>query len=198
MHQVDARGLACPQPVILVRRAMHAHSALEVLVSSQDSINNILRLTEKQGWYSEQEERDDGVLIRLHQQQPAVDAQAAAVVQAPKAGKLKKVVLLTSNVLGSGPQELGEILSRSLLFALSEVEEQPDTLIFMNSGVELVIEGSPALESLAKLQESGVEILACGTCLDYLDLRDRLAIGTVSNMYSIVEALLGADRAITL
>lgn len=94
--------------------------------------------------------------------------------------------------------ELGQVLIRSFFHTLLEIERRPDVIVFYNSGVRLVVEGSPILEDLRALAEQGVQILACGTCLGYFDLKDRVAVGTVSNMYTIAETLLEAGRVVFL
>jgi selenium metabolism protein YedF len=86
---------------------------------------------------------------------------------------------------------------KSFLYALTQVENIKQ-MIFMNSGVFLTTEGSDVLESLKTMEESGVEILSCGTCLDYYGLKDKLAVGEVTNMYTAVELLTSAAKAVTL
>ena len=100
--------------------------------------------------------------------------------------------------MGRGEPELGQILVRGFFHTLGEIEPLPGTIIFFNSGVKLVAEGSPVLEDLAAMHDQGVEILACGTCLDYFGLKDRIAVGEVSNMYTIAETMLGAGRVTSL
>ncbi len=106
------------------------------------------------------------------------------------------VVFFGADTVGRGPEELGGLLVRTFLHTLTEVQPCPEVLVFMNSGVRLVVEGSPVLEDLHTLAGRGVRILACGTCLGYFELKDRLAVGTISNMYTIAETLLGAGKVI--
>jgi selenium metabolism protein YedF len=100
--------------------------------------------------------------------------------------------------MGRGDEELGNILIRGFFHTLGEVEHSPDTIIFFNSGVKLVVEGSPVLEDLDALCEQGIEILACGTCLGHYDLKEKVAVGEVSNMYTIAETMLGAWKVVSL
>lgn len=93
---------------------------------------------------------------------------------------------------------LGEILVRGFFHTLGEVEPLPDTIIFFNSGVKLVVEGSSVLEDLRDLHERGVEILVCGTCLGYYGLKDKVVVGEVSNMYAIAETMLRAGKVVSL
>jgi selenium metabolism protein YedF len=108
------------------------------------------------------------------------------------------VVAVSSDRMGRGDDQLGEVLLRSFLHTLGEASPAPDTLIFYNSGVKLVVEASPALEDLHRLEAWGVKILLCGTCLGHFDLKDKVAAGEISNMYAITETMLGAAKVINL
>lgn len=106
------------------------------------------------------------------------------------------VVLIANDEIGTGPSELGKILMRSFLKTLKEVEPMPQRMIFLNAGVRLVAEGSDLLDDLAALQGMGIDLAACGTCLDYFHLKERVKVGRVSNMMEIASALLGADKVV--
>jgi len=108
------------------------------------------------------------------------------------------VVLIPNDGIGRGDDELGGILIRSFLHTLKEVEPLPDTIIFLNAGAKLMVEGSLVVEDLEALEQRGVEILACGTCLGHFGLKDMIVVGQVSNMYSIAGALLGAGSVVAL
>jgi selenium metabolism protein YedF len=109
------------------------------------------------------------------------------------------VLVVPSERMGRGEHdELGTVLIRSFFHTLGEVSPTPDTVLFFNSGVKLVAEGSPLVEELQALAARDVEILACGTCLGYYALKDKVAVGEVSNMYTIAERMLGADKVVTL
>jgi selenium metabolism protein YedF len=108
------------------------------------------------------------------------------------------VIAITDDILGGGDVELGKTLMKSYIYALTEVEPKPKTIIFINNGVSLATEGSPVLESLKTLEEQGVEILSCGTCLNFYGLKEKLMAGTVSNMYTIVEKLNKANNSIKI
>ncbi len=108
------------------------------------------------------------------------------------------VLLVASEIVGRGDEELGHILVRSFFHALGEVQPLPDTIIFLNSGVKLVAAGSPVVADLSGLSDRGVAILACGTCLGYYELKDKVAVGEISNMYAIAETLLSARKVISL
>jgi selenium metabolism protein YedF len=108
------------------------------------------------------------------------------------------VVLITSNVLGSGDDALGGILMKSFMYTLTQMEGTFQVLIFMNSGVLLPTEGSEVLEYIKSLEERHIEVLSCGTCLDFYHLSDKLRAGSVTNMFTITEKIMEAQRLITL
>lgn len=108
------------------------------------------------------------------------------------------VVAVSSDRMGRGDDQLGEVLLRSFLHTLGEAASPPDTLIFFNSGVKLAVAGSPALEDLGRLEDRGVKILLCGTCLGHFELKDKVAAGEISNMYAIAETMLGAAKVVNL
>jgi selenium metabolism protein YedF len=111
--------------------------------------------------------------------------------------RVKKIILyINSHLLGIGDEALGAILMRSFLKTLLDMETKPSRLILVNSGVRLATEGSEVLETLQALSEKGIEILSCGTCLDFYGLKEKLKVGKISNMYDIAQSLLEADRLI--
>lgn len=194
---VDARGLPCPQPVILARNAMREDDHVIVLVSQRDQVDNVRRLGERAGWDVSFSQTDDGWTVEMKGEtvsSPEVTPDIATCKVPPAQGK--RVVLISSDQIGRGEPELGHILMRSFLYTLREVEPRPDTLIFLNTGVQLTTEGSPILEDLQALEEAGLQILVCGTCLDYFHLKERVRVGQVSNMYAIAETLLQAGQTL--
>jgi len=197
---VDARGLACPQPVILTRRAMSEADSVSIttIVDNDTARHNVSRMASRAGYQVVVEEQADG--IYLHLSPGAVEVGVApqpAVGRAePLAGPL--VLVIPSDRMGHGSEELGGILIRTFFHTLGEVGPRPDTIILFNDGVRLTVDGSPVLEDLRALAERGVQILACGTCLGYLELQEKVAVGEVSNMYTIAETMLGAGKVVTL
>ena len=98
--------------------------------------------------------------------------------------------------MGLGNDELGATLMKGFIYAVSQLDELPKTMLFYNGGAKLTVEGSASLEDLKSLQAQGVEILTCGTCLNFYGLSDKLAVGEVTNMYAIVEKLNGASHIV--
>lgn len=193
---VDARGLACPQPVILTRKALAEAVEVTTIVDNETAQANVTRLAEKVGAIVTVEQRDDGIYVHITKEAAVQAEPTPQPADAPAGGPL--VLVIPSEVMGRGDEELGNILIRGFFHTLGEVEPLPQTIIFFNSGVKLVIEDSPMLEDLQALAARGVEILACGTCLDHYGLRERVAVGEVSNMYAIAETMLSAGKVVSL
>jgi selenium metabolism protein YedF len=106
------------------------------------------------------------------------------------------VVAIQRNRLGDGAEELGTILIKGFVNTLPETTLKPKTIVFLNSGIFLALKDSPVLESLKKLENMGIEILVCGTCLDYYKMKEELGVGKISNMYEILERLSHAGNVI--
>lgn len=194
-RELDCRAKACPLPVMETRKALQEMSGdvLTVLVDNEPSSQNVSRAAAKLGCEVaiEQVAGDYCIRIRKH---AACDIAGDDEAQTQKA----TAVWIPSRTFGRGNDELGAILMKSFLFTLAQEPYRPTRVVLANRGVELCCEGSEVLESLRALEEAGVEIIACGTCLDFLGLMDKIVVGTVSNMADIVEALSGADKLITV
>ncbi len=194
---VDARGLACPQPVIQTRKAMQQADQVVTLVDSETSMSNVSRMAEKAGWRVNILPEGGAFRIELSK---GADAPQAAPLPVGKAEAVSGplVLVVSSDVMGRGEAELGNILIRGFFHTLGEVAPLPETIIFFNTGVKLACQGSQVLDDLSALEAEGVELLACGTCLNYFELTEALAVGQVSNMYDIAETMLGAGKVVNL
>ncbi|NLM87212.1 MAG: sulfurtransferase-like selenium metabolism protein YedF [Syntrophomonadaceae bacterium] len=189
---VDARGLNCPQPVILTKRVMDKGEVerLVTIVDQTAALENVTKLARSQGYEVEVEDKEGDYYITMVRSRE---------ISAQDAGDQDDVaILITNRYFGQGDEELGKILMRSFLYTLTELNGRVKNIIFMNSGVFLTTEGSEVLEILQSLSQEGVEILSCGTCLDFYGLKDKLAVGDVTNMYTATDILSRADRSITL
>ncbi len=200
---VDARGLPCPQPVILTRKALQESNELTSIVDNEIAQQNVTRMAEKAGAVVQVETQDDGIYLHIAQgktprnQVLPLRAKQKRLRLHEKPG-FSTVLVISSEFMGRGDDELGHILIRGFFHTLGEVEPLPDTIIFFNSGVKLVAQGSPVLDDLQNLHGQGIEVLACGTCLGHYDLKDKIAVGEISNMYTIAETMLGAGKVVNL
>jgi selenium metabolism protein YedF len=166
------------------------------IVDNETAQHNVTRMAQKGGGTVQTEVREDGIYLQISQQGATLEETAPQPARAPATGPL--VVTIPSEFMGRGDEELGHILIRAWFHTLGEVKPLPDTIIFFNSGVKLVVEGSPLVGDLQALSEREVEILACGTCLGHYALKDQVAVGEVSNMYTIAETLLEAGKVVSL
>ena len=132
------------------------------------------------------------VTIEMEGAPAADEAEAVCVPDA----RDNTVVVVSSDRMGSGNDELGKVLIKGFIFAVTQLDTLPKTMLFYNGGATLTTEDSDSLEDLKSLEAQGVEIMTCGTCLDYYGLKDKLAVGTVTNMYSIVETMAKAGRIV--
>ncbi len=195
---LDARGWECPQPVIETRKALQSESVLTVIVDNRAARENVSRLASKSGCQTRVEEKEDGVYIHIEREGGAPVQEKTEPESHVQAASGRPVLVIAADAIGSGNDELGKILMRAFMPTFLEVEPLPDTIIFMNSGVKLTVSDSPVLEDLQALASEGVEILVCGTCLNYFDLTDKLAVGEISNAYTIAETLLRAGNTVRL
>jgi len=196
MMTIDCRGLACPQPVLETKKALEKPDAGEIIVLLDDpgSKENVRRFAESRGHrVSVTEEK--GVFTLKIQRKGSSPAEEKLIEKRPEAlGGV--VVFLDSDSLGRGSKELGRILMRSFLQTLEQSDVQLEKIILINSGVKLACEGSEVLEDLREFFAKGVEILSCGTCLDYFGIKKKLLAGKVSNMYEILNSLALASKII--
>jgi selenium metabolism protein YedF len=193
---VDCRGLSCPEPVIQTKQALEKIDRVIIIVDNLAARDNVARFGESQGGMVAIDEKKDGIYITIEKDKDGKRSKKALSTKTTTTGPI--VVVIPSDQMGRGEEELGHLLIRSFLHALTEVSGRPDTIIFFNTGVKLTVRGSEVLEDLQALENNGVEILICGTCLDYFGLKGKIAVGQVSNMYTIAETMLSANRLVTV
>lgn len=197
MITVNAMGDNCPIPVIKTKKAMQALTGpetIEVLVDNEIAVQNVTKMAESSGGQVRSEklgEAEFKVIISM-QGAPLTEEDAVCIPDA----KGNLVVVVSSDRMGSGNDELGMVLLKGFIFAITQLDTLPKTMLFYNGGVTLTTEGSQVLEDLKSLEAQGVEIMSCGTCLDYYGLKDKLVVGSVTNMYNIVETQAKAAKII--
>ena len=192
--EIDCRGKACPQPVLMAKHALEQlkEGEVTVIVDNPAAHENVERFVKSQGCSVRTVKRDQEVTLHIRKGSMIGGAEPVRAEEASK----QVVVYINSHLLGVGDDVLGSILMKAFLKTLLDMEARPDRLILINSGVRLASEGSEVLETLRSLSKRGVDILSCGTCLDFYGLKEKLKVGRVSNMYDIAQSLLGADRLI--
>lgn len=199
MITVNAMGDNCPIPVIKTKKAMQALTGpetIEVLVDNEIAVQNVTKMASSSGGQVSSEKLGDAQFKITIQMEGALAADDTEEVSCTPDNRGNLVVAISSDRMGSGNDELGKVLIKSFIFAVTQLDTLPKTMLFYNGGATLTTEGSDSLEDLKSLEAQGVEIQTCGTCLDYYGLKEKLAVGSVTNMYSIVETLAGASKII--
>lgn len=191
MITVNAVGDNCPIPVIKTKKAIQeltGPETIEVLVDNEIAVQNVTKMAESEGGKVSSEKTADGIY------KITVQMDGASAREAGEEDNL--VVVVSSDRMGAGNDELGKVLIKGFIYAVTQLDTLPKTMLFYNGGATLTAEGSDSLEDLKLLESQGVEIMTCGTCLDYYGLKEKLVVGTVTNMYSIVETMAGASKII--
>ena len=198
---IDCKGMACPLPVVNTKKAseeLHAGDVLTVLVDNEIAVQNLSRFAEHKGFGVSAEKKADkeyAVIMTVSgtAAEEAKEEENTCVMDSRRKGMW---VVLAGNQMGAGDPKLGASLMKAFVFALTKQDQLPDTILCYNTGAYLSCEGADTLEDLKLLESEGVTILTCGTCLDFYGLKEKLAVGTVSNMYDIVERMENAAQII--
>lgn len=193
MKIIDARGETCPVPVIMMKKALkeNAKENIKEIVDNELSKQNLEKMLTEIGlqFTSYKENQDFVVQVNLE------GTDSAVLVETPK---LDSVLVLSSDTMGRGNDELGRTLIKNFLYALNESDSLPATILLYNTGVKLASENQDTVADLKSLEEKGVKIFACGLCLNFFGLAEKLQVGTVTNMYAIVQMKLAAAKLIQL
>ena len=204
---VNALGMACPLPVVNTKKAvedMQAGDVLTVLVDNEIAVQNVSRFAEYKGFGVSSEktgEKEYTITIQVTEgtvlEVSTEDEEANEEIScAPDARKKGLVVVLSANVIGTGDEKLGNPLMKALVFALTKQDKLPEKILCYNTGAYLTCEGADTLEDMKSLEAEGVEIFTCGTCLDFYGMKEKLAVGSVTNMYDIVETMEMAKQIV--
>ena len=197
---IDARGLACPEPVIRCKQLVDGSqpARLSIQVDNEAAVENLSRFLKLQGYaVASQGEGNDFIVTGSREG----DAPVAQPVAAPKRtttddGPQKILVFIPTDRMGFGDDELGKKLMISFIKTLKEMGDELWQIVFVNNGVKLTIDGSPVLEELKAYAADGLSILVCGTCLSHFDLLEAKQVGETTNMLDIVTAMQLADKVI--
>ena len=198
---VNALGEQCPVPVVKATRALRAMTEpgiLEVHVDNEIAVQNLQRMASGHRLTAKAEKRSEReFVVSMEVEHPLGETpvEEPALSCVPDS-RDDWVVAVDGAAMGRGSDELGAVLMKGFLYALGQLPQLPRTILFYNGGARLTCRGSASLEDLRNLEAQGVEILTCGTCLNHYGLTEELAVGGVTNMYSIVEKLAGAGKVI--
>lgn len=191
---VDARGLNCPTPVIKTKNAMEnsPDENIITIVNNDAARENVKRLAENSGYQVSLSEKDGDYYLNMSK----CSCCETIIGQENNLGDY--VIYLATDRMGQGSDDLGKVLIKGYFYALTEAKPYPKAVLFVNGGVNLTTAGSEVLDHIKALEDKGVEILSCGTCLDFLGLKEKLAVGIVTNMYTIVEKMNEASKVIRI
>lgn len=195
---LDARGMACPLPVVNAKKAaesLHPGDTLIVRVDNEIAVQNLQRFAQHMGFAAKGEKVGDAEysVTMVIGGEAKAEPEIACAMDAWKKGML---VVLSGNTMGSGDERLGKALMKAFVFALTKQDVLPETILCYNTGAYLTTDGADTLEDLKLLESEGVTVLTCGTCLDFYGLKEKLAVGGVTNMYDIVERMESAQTIV--
>ena len=202
MITVNAIGDACPVPVVKTRKAMETikgSEMVETLVDNEIAVENLKKMAGQMGYQVKDQKLEEGkysVQIMVTEAEKTENIQADICDCRPTAAS-DKVVVTRRNVMGEGDPELGKVMLKGFIYALSQQEELPKTILFYNGGAYLTCEGSASLDDLKELEHRGVKILTCGTCLNFYGLSEKLKVGEVTNMYEIAATMSKASLIVS-
>ena len=197
---IDCKGMACPLPVVNAKKAAEelcSGDVLTVLVDNEIAVQNLSRFAEHKGFGVRAEKKGDkeyAVIMTISG--AAAETREEEITCAVDSRRKGMLVVLSASTMGTGDPKLGTSLMKAFVFALTKQDQLPDTILCYNSGAYLTCEGADTLEDLNLLESEGVTVLTCGTCLDFYGLKEKLAVGGVTNMYDIVERMENAAQII--
>jgi len=198
MKEIDARGLACPAPVLQTKNAIHEENlnSIKILVDNEASRQNVSRFLKSQGFEVSVQEREGDFHV-TGRREGGVEPEGV-VAEKQDAEKKKIMVMVANNCMGHGDDELGSKLMVSFLKTIKEMGDELWRLVFVNNGVKLAIKDSEVLPILKEYEKDGLHILVCGTCLTHFNLLDKKQVGETTNMLDIVTAMQLADKVINI
>jgi len=198
MKSIDCRGLACPAPVLKTKDAVEKEGLkeLEIIVDNEAARQNVGRFLESQG-FNVSVDKDGGAYKISGKKQEEMECRVCSSEKTDQE-KHKIMVMVTTDCLGRGDDELGSKLMAGFLKTLKEMGNELWRLVFLNNGVKLTVEGSTVLSPLKELKDQGVPIFVCGTCLNHFNLIDKIQVGEITNMLDIVTSMQVADKVISI
>lgn len=197
MFTIDALGKACPLPVIETRKALKEHDAVTTVVDNKIATENLKKMADQLGYtYALTVDSPTHYTVVIAKTDAAPETTAAAAPAVPEATSEAYIVVINSPMMGVGDEKFSRNLLKTFIYTLTEQDVLPQQIIFYNGGVPLVTKTSESLEDLQKLSAAGVEIYACGACLNYYGLTDDVAVGEITNMFRIIEMMRTANRIV--
>ena len=204
MEKRDCRGLACPKPVLVAKELIETHpdEIIEIIVDNEASRQNVTRFLKSQGWEAAVREESGGVFVISGA--PPTCALAFDVKETGQEGQeapdghQKILIVIPTDIFGQGDDGLGRSLMKNFISTLKEMGDDLWRIVLVNNGVKLAVAGSEHIAELKGLEDKGVGILVCGTCLIYFGLFEKKAVGETTNMLDIVTSMQLATKVIRI
>lgn len=220
LAKIDALGQACPIPIIRTKKALRDHNAVEILVDTDVSTQNLEKMAKQLNYsYAMKQLAPDKFQVDIAKTGAAPETTAPAApaatvtasvasdadadqphIESSEAGQIRLsqgyTVVINTNTMGQGDEKLGQTLLKSFVYSLTEQDVLPEYILFYNGGVQLVANDSDSVEDLKALAAQGVKILSCGVCINYFDLKEKMGVGEITNMFRIVEIMRKSQRLV--
>jgi selenium metabolism protein YedF len=201
IHIVDARGQLCPRPLILTKKALNDQTVIDefvLLIDNETAKENVERFLQDNRVRFQTTKKEEHFQIRISKTGAviAADVETYCVTEPEKKETGYNLICIKNDKMGFGNDDLGAILLKAFVNTIKEVKPLPRIIVFYNSGVMLTTATSPLLAPLKELESLGVELIICGTCADFYKIKDRIGVGKISNMYSIISSLSNAASII--
>lgn len=199
MKTIDAKGKACPLPVVMAKKEIENGTAnFDIVVDDMIAVTNIQKLAKTKGALMTYKEQDGCFVVSITTSEENCEECETVINEVVNAPKGHWTLFVSKEFMGTGDDVLGKKLIDMFLYTLTETEDLPKNIIFMNGGVKITCFDEQAIEHLKVLNKLGVKIVVCGTCINFFGIEKDLKIGEISNMYEITELLQEAPKVITL
>ncbi|MGL5635898.1 MAG: sulfurtransferase-like selenium metabolism protein YedF [Bacteroidales bacterium] len=201
MKTIDTRGLLCPAPLIQTKKALkeaQTGDRFEIILDNDTACSNVASYLRELGINCDVILEEKCQYIRLTVEDEVMDQsnKPETCTIDDKGITQSYSVILKSTTMGEGDPELGTLLLRAFLNTLKENEVLPQYIILYNSGVKLAVNGTDSCNALIEMENKGVNVICCGTCVDFYDLKQQIGVGTISNMYKIIECSVNSSKLI--
>ena len=194
---IDAKGKACPMPVIMAKKEIDTGvKFFDIEVDNKIAVENLKKLANSQGFTTTIEENDGNFKVNFSNGCEECEEVLAKVEGKKPLGNWS--IFINKEIIGAGNEELGQSLMKMFIYTISEGEDLPKSILFINGGVKVPSLNEQGIEHLKVLQDKGVELLVCGACLNFYGLEDKLEVCKISNMYEITNAMKEASKVITI
>ena len=194
---LDCTKLECPMPVIKAKQELEKEGEmlLDVIVDNEIAVQNLTKLANSMGYKSSSKKQDENFCVNIEKNANTSVNQDKSNL---KIVEERQTILIKTSFLGVGDDSLGSTLMKGFIFTLTQSKPLPKKVMFLNSGVKLTTENEETVKNLQILEKEGTELVSCGTCLDFYNLKDKLKVGSVGNMYDIVDSLNQSSNKLTI